>query len=150
MLLVSLLATASGPEPDRRQKPSADVRTIEIVGTDDMKFDVTEIAARPGERIRIRLRSEGKIPKIVMAHNVVVLKPGTNVDAFNAAASQARATGFIPPLKKTEVVAATTLAGNGETVEVIFIVPRARGKYPYLCSFPGHFGAGMKGTLLVK
>jgi len=25
-----------------------------------------------------------------------------------------------------------------------------RGEYPYLCSFPGHYVGGMKGTLVVK
>ena len=42
------------------------------------------------------------------------------------------------------------LAGAGETVEVTFKVPAAAGEYPYICSFPGHFQAGMKGTLAVK
>ena len=48
------------------------------------------------------------------------------------------------------MIAATTLAGNGETVEVTFTVPKAAGSYPYVCTFPGHFQAGMKGTLEVK
>ena len=42
------------------------------------------------------------------------------------------------------------VAGAGETVEVTFKVPAAAGDYTYLCSFPGHFQAGMKGTLTVK
>ena len=42
------------------------------------------------------------------------------------------------------------LAGAGETVEVTFKVPAAAGEYPYICSFPGHFQAGMKGMLSVK
>ena len=51
---------------------------------------------------------------------------------------------------KAEVVAATALAGPGETVDVTFKVPAAAGSYPFICSFPGHFTAGMKGTLVVK
>ena len=31
-----------------------------------------------------------------------------------------------------------------------FTVPKVAGKYPYLCSFAGHFAAGMSGVLLVK
>jgi uncharacterized cupredoxin-like copper-binding protein len=29
-------------------------------------------------------------------------------------------------------------------------VPKAPGSYPYVCTFPGHFQAGMRGTLEVK
>jgi len=29
-------------------------------------------------------------------------------------------------------------------------VPAAPGSYPYVCTFPGHFVAGMKGNLVVK
>jgi azurin len=49
-------------------------RTIEIVATDDMKWDVTKITAKPGELIRIKLTSKGVIPKVAMAHNFVLLK----------------------------------------------------------------------------
>ena len=48
------------------------------------------------------------------------------------------------------MLANTTLAGNGETVEVTFTAPKAPGVYTYICTFPGHFLAGMKGTLTVK
>jgi azurin len=66
------------------------------------------------------------------------------------AAAQARATDFIPADMKDQVIAATGLAGAGETVEVTFKVPNVAGDYTYLCSFPGHFQIGMKGTLSVK
>jgi azurin len=90
------------------------------------------------------------MPKIAMAHNVVVLQLKTDADAFVKAGMADRATDFISPKMKGSVLAATKLAGNGETVEVTFKVPTAPGSYPYVCTFPGHYAAGMKGTLLVK
>ena len=123
-------------------------RTIAIVAGDDMKFDKTMIQAKPGEEIRIRLTVKGKMPKMVMAHNVVVLKLGTDAAAFAAAGVQAAKTDYIAPDKKAQVLAATPLAGPGETVEATFKVP-APGKYDFICSFAGHFAAGMKGTLVV-
>jgi azurin len=142
------------------QKPAAEtakpaaaakgVRTIEIVGTEDMKFSLATIAAKPGEQLRVRLTSKGAMPKIAMAHNFVLLSKGAKVLDFVQAAMNARATDFIPADKKADVIAATALAGAGETVEVTFKVPAAAGEYPYICSFPGHFQAGMKGTLVVK
>ncbi len=37
----------------------------------------------------------------------------------------------------------------GKTVELTF-TPKAKGRYPILCSVPGHKEAGMTGTLVVE
>jgi azurin len=156
-ILTAIAQSAPAQTPPAQTPPAKtgpasakEARTIEITGTDDMKWSVTTIEAKPGETLRIRLKSVGTMPKVAMAHNFVVLKLGTDQIAFTNAAAPARATDFIPPTMKDKVLATTGLAGNGETVEVTFKVPTARGKYPYVCTFPGHFLAGMKGTLIVK
>jgi len=143
------------PAADTAQKPAAaaagkGVRTVEIIGTEDMKFSVTNIAAKPGEQLRVRLVVKGSMPKIAMAHNFVLINKGVNQTEFINASMGASATGYIPADKKAQVIASTALAGAGETVEVTFKVPAAPGEYPYLCTFPGHAQAGMKGTLTVK
>jgi azurin len=125
-------------------------RTIEIKGTDDMKFSVISIAAKPGERIRVVLTTVGSMPKMVMAHNWILLKKGADQQAFVNASALARDTGFVAPAQKVNVLAATGLAGAGEKVEVTFTAPKVAGAYPYVCTFPGHFAAGMKGVLTVK
>ena len=153
LCLASTLAQTKKPTPDAAKAPAAKagaVRTVEIVGTEQMKYDVTTITAKRGEQIRIRLTAKGTMPKIAMAHNFVLLKLGTDAAAFVNAGMSARATDFIAPDKKTQVIANTPLAGNGESVEVTFKVPTAPGSYPYVCTFTGHFAAGMKGTLVVK
>jgi azurin len=126
------------------------VRTIAIKAGDDMKFSVTKIAATRGERLRIVLTSRGTMPKLAMAHNVVVLAKGTDADAFINASATARTTDYIAPALKAKVIAATKLAGNGETVEVTFDVPKVAGNYDFVCSFPGHYLGGMRGVLTVK
>ncbi|MGH9370960.1 MAG: plastocyanin/azurin family copper-binding protein [Vicinamibacterales bacterium] len=139
------------------QKPASEtkagskgVRTVEIVGTDDMKFSLNAIPAKRGEQLRIRLVSKGTMPKVAMAHNFVLLQKGASQVKFVTAGATARATDFIPPAMKGQVIAQTTLAGPGETVEVTFKVPNVAGAYPFLCTFPGHFQAGMRGMLNVK
>jgi azurin len=135
------------------QKPAATkgaVRTVDLVGTEQMKYDITTIPAKRNEQLRIRLTSKGTMPKIAMAHNFVLLKLGTSQPKFIAAGAQSRETDFIPPAMKDQVIAKTALAGAGETVEVTFKVPGVAGSYPFVCTFPGHFQAGMKGTLAVK
>lgn len=134
------------------QKPAEKgaVRTIEIIGTDDMKYSVTTITAKPGERLRIRLITKGAMPKIAMAHNFVLLKLGTSPVKFVTAGATFRDSDFVAPEMKDTVIAKTALAGAGEMVETTFTVPAKPGSYPYLCTFPGHFQAGMRGTLAVK
>ena len=90
------------------------------------------------------------MPKIAMAHNFVLLNKGVKPGGLRHRRAWRRGTDFIPADKKADIIASTALAGAGETVEVTFKVPAAAGDYPYLCSFPGHFQAGMKGTLTVK
>ena len=125
-------------------------RTISMTAGDDMKFSVTTITAKPGEPIRIVLRVTGTMPKIAMAHNVVVLAKGTRLDAFINASAMARSTNFIAPAFSKSVIAATNMAGAGDTVQVTFSAPKTPGRYDFVCSFPGHVAAGMRGTLVVK
>jgi azurin len=126
------------------------VRTIDIVGTDDMKYSLNTITAEPGEEIRIRLTSKGVIPKVAMAHNVVVVQIDTDIDALVKEGGPFRENDFIPPSMMKFVIAKTAFAGPGETVQVKFKVPATPGDYPFLCTFAGHYQAGMKGTLIVR
>lgn len=125
-------------------------QTIEMIGTDNMKFSVTTIEAEPGEEITIKLTTKSQIPKQAMAHNVVVIDKDANVDEVANASARARDNEYIAPEYEDEIIAATGLAGGGETVEVTFTVPEETGEYEYICSFPGHYAAGMKGVLKVQ
>jgi len=140
---------AAKPAAKAQDAPAKAARTVELVVGDNMKFDQTEIAAKPGETLRIVLKSTGTMPKVAMGHNFVLLKPTVDQVEFNKAAFTARETEFIPPAMKDGVIANTVVVGPGETVETTFKVPAA-GRYPFLCSFPGHFALGMRGTLIVK
>ena len=149
-IMVGTLALAQTPAGQKPAAPAAAARTITIRGDDTMKYSVSEIVAKPGEQLRVRLSSVGKMPKEVMAHNFVLLAPGADVNKFVAAAATAQKTAYIPPALKGQILANTGLAGPGETVEVTFAAPTKPGKYQYLCSFAGHFQAGMTGWLIVK
>lgn len=132
-------------------KPAAGKpRIVELTGDDKVKFDKTEITAKPGETIRVVLKSIGTAPKAIMGHNFVLLKAGVDPVEFNKASFAARATDYVPTELRDQIIAATGLAGPGETVEVTVKVPTQPGRYTYLCTFPGHFALGMRGVLIVK
>ncbi len=150
LLLVSFVAAQALNGPVEIPNPNEDVRTIEMDGTDQMKFTRTQITAKPGEKIRIVLNTVSKLPKAAMAHNWVLMQKATDLEDFANKSVMARDNGYIAPELEDQVIAATDLAGGGETVEVTFTVPEEKGNYTFICSFPGHFLAGMKGTLTVE
>jgi azurin len=125
-------------------------RLVVVTAGDDMKFSVTTIAAKRGETLKIRLNAIGTAPRASMAHNLLVLKPGSSQIAFVEAAAQAKSTDYVPPSLKSQVLAGTVLIANGETAEIELKLPARAGSYPFLCSFPGHFANGARGTIEVK
>ena len=124
-------------------------RVVNLTGGDDMKYNLTTIEAKPGEMVHVVLKNVGTVPKIAMAHNFVLLTLTADVNEYAKAAMMAQATEYLPTAEKAKVLASTKLAGHGETVEVSFKAPAKAGSYPYLCTVPGHYAAGMKGTLVV-
>jgi azurin len=130
-------------------KASGAARVVTLNATDAMKFDPATIQAKAGEKLRIVLKPTSVMPKLAMAHNFVILKPGADVTAFVNASATARP-DFIAPTLKSQVLVSTALAGGGETVSTELAAPKAPGRYTFICTFPGHYAGGMKGVLVVK
>ena len=141
--LVSVVLIA-GIHPLRAVEP----RAVAITANDQMKYSITAIEAKAGETLRVVLTNEGTIPKEAMGHNWVLLKAGTDVNAFAMASMTAKDTEYIPPAQKDQVIAAIKVLGPKQSGEITFLVP-APGAYNFICTFPGHFML-MKGTLTVK
>ena len=125
-------------------------RAIEITGNDTMKFSVTEIRAKAGETLSVTLVNVGTMPKLSMGHNWVLMKSQSVVDAFVAESPMAATTDYVPQNRKGDIIAHTKMLGPKERDTVTFKAPSQPGKYPYLCSFPGHYQVGMKGELIVE
>jgi azurin len=125
-------------------------RQVEITGNDTMKFSVTEIHAKPGESLSVTLSNVGTMPKFSMGHNFVLLKQKVDLEAFVGDAAQAATTNYVPQSRSNDIIAHTKLLGPKEKDTVTFQAPAVPGRYPYLCSFPGHFQVGMRGELIVE
>lgn len=138
-------AGASSPAP----APSGP-RVVEITANDSMKFNVTRIEAAAGEELKIVLRNVGSMPKEAMGHNFVLLKKGSDAQAFVNAAITAKATEYMPASLTDQVIAHTKLLGPKQSDELVIKAPAEPGEYSYLCSFPAHFVAGMRGVLVVR
>jgi azurin len=147
VLLCALTVTSRGSALS--QPP--DISTIEITVSDNMRFTPSEIHVRPGQPIRVVLRSVGAMPKTALAHNFVLLKPGTSPRAFvNKVSVSANEPDLNDPAVKAQIIVATPLVGSGETTDTTFQAPSRPGEYDFVCTFRGHFNLGMKGQLIVK
>lgn len=146
--------TATNPAAPAATAPTAPKptsgRAISITANDTMKFNLTEIRAKPGEALAVTLVNEGTVPKFSMGHNWVLLAADVDLTAFAAAAAEAPTTEYVPASFKDRVLASTKLLGPKESDTALFNAPQKPGRYPFLCAFPGHFQVGMKGELIVE
>ena len=150
---------ASRKAPLRPPSPTAgaaatpavhDGRKVEIIANDTMKFSIVEIRAKAGERLSVTLVNKGTTPKFSMGHNWVLLTLAANFDAFVLAAAESPTTEYVPAAKRAEILAATKLLGPASRTRSPSPRPATPGRYPFLCSFPGHSQVGMRGVLIVE
>lgn len=126
------------------------VLEVALTANDQMKFNLTEITARPGQTVHVTFTNAGTMPKMVMGHNWVLLKAGQDPVAYSNAAVSAASENYQPKALADRVIAAIPLLGPKQTAETTFAAPVTAGIYYYLCSFPAHTQAGMRGKLTVQ
>lgn len=146
--------SATSAQPSQPAKRTADPNLpevkVEMTGNDQMKFSVVAIEAKPNQKVTVTLKNVGTMPKLSMGHNFVLLERDMDPQKFMETSAVHMGTEFIAPELKSKVIANTKLLGPGESDTISFPAPSTPGEYVYLCSFPGHYAIGMKGTLTVK
>ncbi len=125
-------------------------REIKIEGHDQLRYTVETIKTKPGETLKITLKTVSAADKSQMAHNWVLLKQGTDALNFVTKGLQHQDNDFIDPELKGQIIAKTDMLGDGEEDSITFTVPEKKGEYQYVCTFRAHFQAGMKGKLIVE
>lgn len=126
------------------------VKTFALTAGDNMKYNLTRLEVSPGEQVKVTLENVGTLPITAMGHNWILLKQGTDAQAFVTAAQSDQASGYFPDNLKDEVIAHIPLQGPKDTGSVTFTAPTTPGEYVFLCSFPAHYISGMHGVLVVK
>ena len=112
-----------------------------------MMYTVTEFKVKAGAPVRLTLENPTATP-----HNLVIVKPGTDEEigmAGNAMAAdpQGASKHFVPDSDK--VLFATKLLQPDTSETLRFFAPKEPGKYPYVCTFPGHWVI-MQGVMIVE
>lgn len=110
-------------------------RTIEVRMTDDMRFTPSRIQVREGETVRFVVRNDGQ-----MLHEMVI---GTKKALDEHAAAMAK----FPGMEHDE--AYMTHVKPGQEAGVIIWNFNRPGQFEFACLVPGHYQAGMAGTVSV-
>lgn len=125
-----------------------DTQIIELgVVVGQMKYDKTQITVTAGKPVAIVFKNND-----VMLHNILILEPGS-LDKVGTAADkmitdpEAQKKGFIPEMD--EILFSSPLVNPGKTFRLKFTAPQKKGKYPFVCTFPGHWRI-MQGTMTVE
>lgn len=146
----SVFENDAGKTESSSDGDSAAVKTIELTGNDRMQFNLDSFTVGAGEKVKVTLKNVGTMPKVSMGHNFVLLSMGVDVTGFANAASMKATTDYVPQDRSDDIIAHTKLLGPDESDSVTFQAPSKKGDYDYLCSFPGHVQAGMRGVMHVE
>jgi azurin len=155
MALLAACIPADSPGPSVAELPEGEPgtpsqpREIRLRAFDQMRFDRSTILAWPGETLRVELFNETEQPIEAMGHNFVLLTRDAQMEEVVRAAIDHRERDFLPPELANHILAATRLLGPMESDAVVFQVPDTPGENYYVCTFPGHAAAGMRGKLVV-
>jgi uncharacterized cupredoxin-like copper-binding protein len=104
-----------------------------------LKYAQTALEATAGQPITVNFNN----PSTTLPHNWVLVQPGQEQAVADAAAPKNGDATGLPGV----IVAGKPITGSQESISVS---AQQAGTYPYICTVPGHFAAGMKGTLTVK
>lgn len=109
-------------------------RIIEIRMTDDMRFRPDRIEVKEGETVRFIVRNAGKV-----LHEMVI---GTQQELEAHAALMKK----FPGMEHDEPY--MTHVASGRKGDIVWNFNRP-GTFQFACLIPGHFEAGMTGTIVV-
>ena len=121
-------------------------QVLKLKAVEGLKFDTNNLEAKQGEPIAIIVSNPD-----LLQHNFVIGNPGT-LDKIGSSADsiitnpKAIEMNYVPEIN--EIIGSSKLLDPG-AVEIIKLGPLKKGKYPYVCTFPGHWRI-MQGYLTVK
>lgn len=144
MVLVSSFANASGNhagghgEADSIGQPGKTEninRTVTITMLDTMRYSPASVSVKQGETIKFIVKNSGKIKHEMVLGTAKELKEHYELMKKNPEMEHADENMItVPP---------------GESGEIIWQFTTA-GKIDFACLIPGHYDAGMKGTVKVQ
>lgn len=112
---------------------------------EDIAYHEDTLEVEAGAHVQLKLINEGV--DMPMVHNVVFTAPDSYRQVAVAGSKIGPSGNYVPD--NAAVIAASSMALPGQTVELEFTAPKEPGTYNYVCTYPDHWQR-MHGVLLVK
>ena len=141
------IATMKATVANRWLEPIPGARAITIKAGSNLSYKTTEIRVKPGEPLAVTFANPDVVP-----HNWVLARPGA-LEAVGDLADRMIADPesvvrhYVP--KTDDVIVHADIVEPGKVQTIHFTAPAAPGRYPYLCTFPGHWKL-MNGVMIVE
>ncbi|QDT05036.1 Azurin precursor [Rubripirellula lacrimiformis] len=140
------LATMTKRTPNRWHQPIANARKIQIETGSNLSYVTRQFTVRANEPLALTLSNPDVVP-----HNWVLVEPGAMQQVGQLgnqmiADPYAFARQYIP--QTNQIIAHTDIVSAGQDETIYFVAPNQPGRYPFLCTFPGHWMV-MNGTMIV-
>ena len=131
-------------QPVESRKVDQRLRVDAITG---LLFSETKLLAKAGQWTGINFTNADNMP-----HNLVIIAPGTYETVGKATDLMitepgAAARNYVP--EEAKIIAQTPMILPRASFELVFKSPAKPGRYPFLCTFPGHWRL-MKGELVIE
>jgi len=133
------------PNPWRKSLPNP--AKLDLSAGSNLTYSTRTLRAKAGANVKLTFHNPDVVP-----HNWVLIKPGALPrigDLTNKLIADPEAVlrQYVP--KSDEVISYTDIVPAGEASTIYFRAPQEKGRYPYLCTFPGHWMV-MNGELIVE
>ena len=117
-----------------------------VTAAPGLQFAPKSLSVEPGAKVRLVFENPD-----IMQHNFLLIAPGSADEIGALADKMAAEPGavekhYIPDSDK--VLVSSKLLAPQSKEELVFTAPKEPGKYPYICTFPGHWRV-MQGLLTV-
>ncbi len=142
---MAALSVAKVPNPYRGSIRGA--REVHLAAGPNLTFVPAAFTVRAGEPIKLTFSNPDVVP-----HNWALVRPGTLAkvgDLVNKiiAEPDAATRHYIP--RSNDILLYMDIVPPGNDFNISFRAPATRGRYPFLCTFPGHWMV-MNGVMTVE
>ncbi|MCS7045432.1 MAG: plastocyanin/azurin family copper-binding protein [Gemmataceae bacterium] len=141
------MAQLANRVPNPWQKPLPGARALAVTAGKNLTYETKTLKVKAGEPLRLTFHNPDVVP-----HNWVLIKPGT-LEKVGLLVNQivaepdAAARHYVP--KTSDVLVYTDIVPPLARGTIHFTAPREKGRYPFLCTFPGHWMV-MNGEMIVE
>lgn len=141
------LAQMKKPKPNPWRNPISNARLITIKAGPNLSFEPRSFTVSAGEPISITFLNPDVVP-----HNWALTNPGALErvgDLANRIIADPEAVlrHYVPATE--DVIAFTDITFPEKSFTIYLTAPTEKGRYPYLCTFPGHWML-MNGVMVVE